>query len=348
MNQPIKLTQYSHGSGCGCKIAPESLQEILKSVISEREFKHLLVGNNTADDAAVVRLDNGLCLISTVDFFMPVVDDAFDFGAIAAANSLSDVYAMGGQPILAIAIMGWPLETLGTALASEVLKGALSICTNANIPLAGGHTIDSKEPFFGLSVNGIVNERDIKRNHTVQDGDMLFLTKPLGTGTINTALKRGLVDEDVMKPVITSMKQLNSIGADIASLSYVHAVTDVTGFGLIGHLLEMITPDVFGADIYYHQLHFFEESQRLARQFVYADNTMRNWKAYSEKVDGISSESLVTLCDPQTSGGLLIAVDKDAVNSFKEILIQHGLQRHIQPIGQIIRQFNKPITIRYQ
>lgn len=347
MNPFIKLTQYSHGSGCGCKIAPEALQQILKSVSSQTIHSNLLVGNQTADDAAVLKLNDDWCLISTTDFFMPVVDEAFDFGAIAAANALSDVYAMGGKPILALAILGWPIEALGAELASRVLQGATEVCQKARIPLAGGHTIDSKEPFFGLAVNGLVRETDIKQNHTVMEGDLLYLTKPLGTGILNTALKRGLITDEIMSPVIESMKKLNTIGAEISSLPYVHGMTDVTGFGLIGHLLEMITPGHFGAQIYYQHLHFFPESLKFAQQFIYADNTMRNWKAYADNVEGINSESLITLCDPQTSGGLLIAVESKATEPFTDILIKNNLQPYIKPIGRIIKSVEKPIQINY-
>lgn len=329
-------------------MAPDALHEILQYARVTGNMQSLLVGNNTSDDAAVLRLSQDMCLISTADFFMPVVDDAFDFGAIAAANALSDVYAMGGNPVLAIAILGWPLESLGTALAAEVLRGARSVCEAAQVPLAGGHTIDSKEPFFGLAVNGLVNEKHIKRNHTVQAGDMLFLTKPIGSGIISTAHKRALITDDVLQIAINTMKQVNNIGALVSAYPFVHAITDVTGFGLIGHLLEMISPSNLSAEVYYRKLHFLPESVRLASQFVYADNTMRNWKSFAEKVEGINGESLITLCDPQTSGGLLIAVDKEHVSTFAGLLSQHQLGMHAEPIACITEPLHKPILINYQ
>jgi selenide,water dikinase len=307
----IKLTRFSHGSGCGCKVAPSVLEEILKADTPLVKNPLLLVGNETKDDAAVYDMGAGIGLISTTDFFMPVVDDAYDFGRIAAANALSDVYAMGGQPFLAIAILGWPVEKLPPALAQKVIAGAKAICAEAGVSLAGGHTIDSPEPFFGLAVNGTVPIANIKQNSTAQQGDILYLTKPLGTGVLNTALKRGLITDIDMQQCISSMAQLNSLGAELGTMPSVHALTDVTGFGLIGHLIEMCEGSGLSAEVKYTAIPLMDHVRELTAKFIYADNTMRNWKSYESKVEGVSGESLLTLCDPQTSGGLLIALAPD-------------------------------------
>lgn len=321
----IKLTQYSHGSGCGCKVAPAVLDEILQHTGATFETTKLLVGNDTKDDAAVYDMGNGTALISTVDFFMPVVDDAYDFGRIAAANALSDVYAMGGTPFMAIAVLGWPVEKIPAAIAQQVIKGAKAICAEAKVVLAGGHTIDSPEPFFGLSVNGQVAVANLKQNSTAKAGDVLFLTKPLGTGKLTTALKRGLLTNEQIQQAIDSMCTLNTFGAELGKHDYVHALTDVTGFALLGHLIEMCEGANLSAEIEYAQVPLMDGVKDLAAKFVYADNTMRNWKSYESKVQGIGSESLLTLCDPQTSGGLLIAVDANSCNTFNELAKANGV-----------------------
>lgn len=321
----IKLTQYSHGSGCGCKVAPAVLDEILQHTGVTFETTKLLVGNDTKDDAAVYDMGNGTALISTVDFFMPVVDDAYDFGRIAAANALSDVYAMGGTPFMAIAVLGWPVEKIPASIAQQVIKGAKAICAQAKVVLAGGHTIDSPEPFFGLSVNGQVPVTNLKQNSTAKAGDVLFLTKPLGTGKLTTALKRGLLTNEQIQHAINSMCTLNIFGAELGKHDYVHALTDVTGFALLGHLIEMCEGANLSAEIEYARVPLMDGVKDLAAKFVYADNTMRNWKSYESKVEGIGSESLLTLCDPQTSGGLLIAVDANSCNTFNELAKANGV-----------------------
>jgi selenide, water dikinase len=321
----IKLTQYSHGSGCGCKVAPAVLDEILQHTGATFETNKLLVGNDTKDDAAVYDMGNGTALISTVDFFMPVVDDAYDFGRIAAANALSDVYAMGGTPFMAIAVLGWPVEKIPASIAQQVIKGAKAICAEAKVVLAGGHTIDSPEPFFGLSVNGQVPVTNLKQNSTAKAGDVLFLTKPLGTGKLTTALKRGLLTNEQIQHAIDSMCTLNTFGAELGKHDYVHALTDVTGFALLGHLIEMCEGANVSAEIEYARVPLMDGVKDLAAKFVYADNTMRNWKSYESKVEGIGSESLLTLCDPQTSGGLLIAVDANSCNTFNELAKANGV-----------------------
>ena len=321
----IKLTSFSHGGGCGCKVAPSVLEEILRSEDKQPVNPLLLVGNETKDDAAVYDMGNNIGLISTVDFFMPIVDDAFQFGQIAAANALSDVYAMGGKPILAIAVLGWPVQKLPPALAQKVLAGAKDICKQAGVSLAGGHTIDAPEPFFGLSVNGQVALSNIKKNSDAQAGDILYLTKALGTGALTTALKRGLISPEDMKPCIAGMSRLNSIGAELGPMEYVHALTDVTGFGLIGHLMEMCEGSSLSAELYYNEIPLLDHVKDLAAKFIYPDNTMRNWKTFESKVEGISGESLLTLCDPQTSGGLLISVAPEKEAELRSLLLSHQL-----------------------
>lgn len=351
MEATPKLTQFSHGSGCGCKVAPAVLEEILSGSKDEPTAigaaallrKHLLVGNETKDDAAVYDMGDGTALISTVDFFMPIVDDAYAFGAIAAANALSDVYAMGGTPFLAIAVFGWPVEKLPAALAQQVIKGGKDVCAKAGVVLAGGHTIDSPEPFFGLSVNGRAPLNQIKKNSTAQEGDLLYLTKPIGTGILTTALKRGLLTAELMQEAIDSMQALNVFGAELGKHDFVNALTDVTGFALLGHLLEMCEPANLGAELCYADVPLLTGVKDLAGKFVYADNTMRNWKSYESKVSGISGESLLTLCDPQTSGGLLISVAATAKKEFLALANKNNV--NVWCIGHMTASAEKPINI---
>ncbi len=239
MSEPVKLTQYSHGAGCGCKISPKVLDEILKTSVAFPDNDKLLVGNHSRDDAAVYDLGNGTAIISTTDFFMPIVDDPFEFGRIAAANSISDVYAMGGKPLMAIAVLGWPVNKLPADVAQKVVEGGRSICLEAGIPLAGGHSIDSPEPIFGLAVTGILPIESLKQNNTAKEGDLLFLTKPLGVGILSTAQKRGLLNEELLAVIVKQMTTLNKTGEELGKIKGVHAMTDVTGFGFLGHLIEM-------------------------------------------------------------------------------------------------------------
>ncbi|XVJ67289.1 MAG: selenide, water dikinase SelD [Lacibacter sp.] len=321
--EKIYLTQYSNGAGCGCKIAPAVLEEILKTNESAAHFPSLLVGNASKDDAAVYDLGNGSSLISTTDFFMPIVDDAFDFGRIAAANSISDVYAMGGTPLMAIAILGWPVETLPASLAQQVLDGARAVCKEANIPLAGGHSIDSKEPFFGLAVNGLVNNHQLKQNNTAREGDVLLLTKPIGVGVLSTAQKRKVLQPEHDGIAVKWMTQLNKAGALLSSLPGVHAMTDVTGFGLLGHLIEMAEGSGLGAELNYASIPVIEEAKTYLAQRIVPDATYRNWNSYSTKVGfetGVNvMEAFNLLPDPQTNGGLLIAASADAVEEIQKI-----------------------------
>jgi selenide,water dikinase len=338
--ETIRLTQYSHGAGCGCKIAPATLERILHSDFMQPPAPNLIVGNESKDDAAVYDLGDGTCIISTTDFFMPVVDDAFTFGQIAAANAISDVYAMGGKPMMAIAILGWPVDKLPDQLARQVLEGGRMICSKAGIPLAGGHSIDSPEPIFGLAVTGMVKRSNLKQNSTAKEGDLIYLTKPLGTGMVTTALKRGMAQPEDTQEAINWMIQLNDFGAVLGGLPYVHAITDVTGFGLLGHLIEMCEGSSLSAEIEYSKIPLMKSAAAYASKMIYPDNTFRNWSSYQDKVVGIDSESLLTLCDPQTNGGLLIAVDIQFKAQFEEISSKNQLP--IAPFGKF-RPLQKPL-----
>ncbi|HWB63165.1 MAG TPA: selenide, water dikinase SelD [Chitinophagales bacterium] len=345
MEAAIKLTQFSHGSGCGCKVAPAVLNQILKAVPAANDvpFKSILVGNETKDDAAVYDMGNGTALISTVDFFTPIVNNPFDYGRIAAANALSDVYAMGGAPFMAIAVLGFPVEKLQPEVAAQIIEGAKHVCSTAGVALAGGHTIDAPEPFFGLSVNGTVAIKNLKKNSTAQEGDLIYLTKPLGAGALATALKREIIKEDEMAHAINYMCSLNSLGAELGKHEFVHALTDVTGFGLVGHLIEMCEGANLSAEVEYSRVPLMDGVKELAAKFIYADNTMRNWKSYETKVQGINGESLLTLCDPQTSGGLLIAL---APEKETELLkISDAAQTTIFKIGRFIEKKEKQLYI---
>ena len=346
----IKLTQFSHGAGCGCKIAPQILEQILQSNSSFPNDKKLLVGNSSKDDAAVYDLGNGTALISTTDFFMPIVDDATDFGKIASANAISDVYAMGGKPLLAVAILGWPVEKLPVGLAQKVLEGAREICLQAGIPLAGGHSIDSTEPIFGLAVTGIVDIKNLKQNNTAKEGDYLFLTKPIGVGILATAQKRGLLSDKLLQLLTTQLTSLNSIGQQLGKLTSVTAITDVTGFGLLGHLIEMAEGSNLSAEIYYNKLPILDGATDFLKQRIVPDATYRNWNSYSTKVSfdkGVNVlEAFNLLPDPQTNGGLLIAVNSTKIEEVKEKFTQNGLQNFIEPIGRFISKEEKVILVR--
>ena len=343
--EEIKLTKYSHGAGCGCKIAPAVLENILRSNIKSVSTKNLLVGNNTKDDAAVYDIGNGQALISTVDFFMPIVDDAFDFGRIAAANSISDVYAMGGKPILATAILGWPVEKLPVELAQHVLDGARTICNEANIPLAGGHSIDTLEPMFGLSVNGLIEIKNLKQNSTAQTGDLIYITKKIGVGILATALKRGTLKEEHLSTFIDQLTQLNKLGEAVGSLPYVTAMTDITGFGLLGHLIEMAEGAGLSAEMDYTNVPLIDGLQEYIAKMMIPDNAYRNWNSFEKKVKNIGTESFFTLCDPQTNGGLLITVSEKYKNEFETFLIENNLGDFAKPIGKMTDKKNEIVTI---
>jgi selenide,water dikinase len=346
----IKLTQYSHGAGCGCKIAPKVLDEILKTSLSFPDNKNLLVGNHSRDDAAVYDLGNGNGLISTTDFFMPIVDDAFDFGRIAAANSISDVYAMGGRPMMAIAVLGWPVNKLPASLAQKMIEGGRKICEEAGIPLAGGHSIDSTEPIFGLAVTGIVPLKNLKKNNTAREGDLLFLTKALGTGILSTAQKRGVLKQEHQAAMIRQMSTLNSIGERLGQVSLVNAMTDVTGFGLLGHLIEMANGSDLSAEAFYEDIKQLDGVKEYIAQRISPDATFRNWNSYSEQVQfekGVNvMEAFTLLPDPQTNGGLLFSVAEEALPEIKKILDEHGLNAFAKPVGRMINRRTKTVTVK--
>ena len=324
MEQVIRLTEWSEGSGCGCKIAPAILDQILQASGSfSQKDPNLLVGNSSKDDAAVYQVSEDLAMINTVDFFTPIVDDAFDFGRIAATNAISDVYAMGGKPLFANAILSWPVEKLAPELAAKVLEGAKLACRNAGIELAGGHSIAAKDPLFGLSVNGVIHPRKIKKNTGSKEGDLLFLTKPLGIGVLATALKRQKISPQDYQRMIEVACQLNKIGEVLGNHEEVHALTDVTGFGLLGHALEMAEGANLSLQLDFKSLPLIEGVQDYIQQFIFPDNTYRNWNAYSAKVSGVNGMELVPLCDPQTSGGLLIAVAEENKAWFVETMGLH-------------------------
>jgi len=344
----IKLTQYSRGAGCGCKIAPAVLQQILHTDTPQTPISNLLVGNDSADDAAVYDMGNGTALIFTTDFFMPIVDDAFQFGRIAAANAISDVYAMGGTPFMAIAILGWPVDILPVALAQHVLEGARATCAEAGIPLAGGHSIDTTEPIFGLAVNGQCLIENLKKNNTAQAGDQLFLTKPLGTGILATAQKRGVLEAAHHDALIAQLTQLNKVGKELAQISGVTAMTDVTGFGLAGHLIEMVEGSGNSAELYYRQLPVMDGVRQYLAQRIVPDATYRNWNGYGDKIsfapDVNVMEAFSLLPDPQTNGGLLIAVSPDSINEVTNLLKKNAL--FATSIGQITPRSEKIINVK--
>lgn len=346
--ETIKLTQYSHGAGCGCKISPKVLDQILASNFTMPDNDKLIVGNHSKDDAAVYDMGNGTALISTTDFFMPIVDDPFDFGRIASANAISDVYAMGGKPILAIAILGWPVNVLPAAVAQRVIEGSRSICKEAGISLAGGHSIDSPEPIFGLAVNGIVDISNIKQNNTAQEGDVLFLTKKLGVGILTTAEKKGLLQQAQQQLAPQQMMRLNKVGEALGKLKSVHAITDVTGFGLLGHLTEMAEGSGFSAVINFENIPLItSELINYINANCVPGGTNRNWDSYGDKiafdnaVDALYAKAV--LADPQTSGGLLIAVAPTAVNEVKDLLTAYNL--YAEPIGVITKQEEKIVKV---
>jgi selenide, water dikinase len=326
MTNEIRLTQYSHGAGCGCKIAPKVLDVMLHSQTRYPKNPRLLVGNDTRDDATALDLGNGSVLVSTTDFFMPIVDDPFDFGRIAAANAISDVYAMGAKPILAIAILGWPVDVLPPEVAQQVLEGARYVCHEAGITLSGGHSIDNKEPLFGLSVNGIVPKEHLKKNSTATVGCQLYLTKPLGVGILTTAEKCGILATADQHLAKNSMTQLNALGEALGKLDYVRALTDVTGFGLLGHLSEMCEGSELTAILDFAQIPMFSAVGKYVAQGCFPGGTTRNFDSYGHKIAPLTDFQRTILCDPQTNGGLLIAVDAAHEADFKAFLTEKELE----------------------
>lgn len=344
MNQPIKLTQFAKSAGCGCKIAPAVLNEMLQN---NRIFSdvNLLSGNQTNDDAAVYKLNDDMVLLATTDFFMPIVNDAFTFGKIAAANAINDIYAMGGKPITAIAIMGWPVEKLSTELAAKVMEGANETCKNAGILISGGHTIESPEPFFGLSVNGMAKTNEVKYNCTAKSNDLIYLTKPLGAGILATALKRGLLNNEQTISLYDFLTPLNAFGMHLGNCKAVSALTDVTGFGIMGHLTEMCLGAKISANIEYKKIPVLPEAIGFINNHVLPDATYRNWNAYCADIylaNEINAlEAFAVLSDPQTNGGFLIAVDPTLEVDFLKLAEIHNID--VFKIGIFTAQAEKVI-----
>lgn len=325
-NETIRLTQYSHGAGCGCKISPKILEQILHSEQQIFIDPHLLVGNETKDDAAVYDIGNGLGIVSTTDFFMPIVDDPFDFGRIAATNAISDIFAMGGKPIMAIAILGFPVNKLPSSVAKQIIEGGRFACQQAGIALAGGHSIDSPEPIFGLAVTGTIAIEQVKKNASAQAGCELFLTKPLGIGVLTTAEKQGKLKAEHRGVARDTMCQMNTLGAVFAPLAEVTAMTDVTGFGLLGHLSEICQGSNVRAEVDFAAIETLPGVKEYIAQGAVPGGTTRNFESYGHLISPLSDEQKAILCDPQTSGGLLVAVQLQAVNILKDLATQAGVK----------------------
>ncbi|MBE2893663.1 selenide, water dikinase SelD [Spirabiliibacterium falconis] len=324
----IRLTQYSHGAGCGCKISPKILDKILHSEAGKWLDPHLLVGNDSRDDAAVYDIGDGKGIISTTDFFMPIVDDPFTFGRIAATNAISDIYAMGGKPIMAIAILGFPIDKLPAEVARRIVDGGRTACKEAGISLAGGHSIDSPEPIFGLAVTGIIDTDKVKKNNQAKAGDQLFLTKPLGIGIYTTAEKKGKLKTSHHGKAAELMCQMNKIGAAFSHLAGVHAMTDVTGFGLLGHLSEICQGSNLNAKVRFAQVPCLPDLDYYLEKGCIPGGSKRNFDSYGHLIGAMSETQRAILCDPQTSGGLLIAVDPSAVSDVEQIAQEQGILLH--------------------
>ena len=329
----VRLTEYSHGSGCGCKIAPRLLDEILRGALEPPADGRLLVGNDSRDDAAVYDLGDGRAVISTTDFFMPIVDDPFEFGRIAATNAISDIYAMGGSPLMAIAIFGWPIDKLGPEVARAVIDGGRQACRDAGIPLAGGHSIDAPEPIFGLAVTGSVALAHLKRNDQACPGDRLYLTKPLGIGILTTAQKKKLLEPEHQRLAPDTMCRLNRAGEAFGRLDAVHAMTDVTGFGLLGHLLEICRGSDLAARVIFDQVPLLPAVRHYLQLGCSPGGAARNYASYGHEVGEIDEERRQLLCDPQTSGGLLVAVDPAGEDQFLAVAAEQGLE--LEPLGEL-------------
>lgn len=340
----VKLTEYSHGAGCGCKIAPAVLESILKTNRDAISYPKLLVGYGTKDDAAAYDLGNGTSVLSTTDFFMPIVDDPFTFGRIAATNAISDIYAMGGRPLMAISILGWPVKVLCEDIARQVVDGGRSVCDAAGIPLAGGHSIDSPEPFFGLAVTGLVDNKNLKQNNKAVPGCELFITKPLGIGILTTAQKRKRIEPGHIDAAIAAMCTLNKIGAEISALEGVVALTDVTGFGLMGHLGEVCDGSNISAEVYYDKIPLLPNTKKYLEMGCTPGGTTNNFNSYGHTISEMTEEQKFILCDPQTSGGLLAIVKKQNVAEFLKVTADHGLS--LESIGRTIEREDKLIKVK--
>jgi selenide,water dikinase len=347
MTTKFKLTQFSHGGGCGCKIAPSVLSEILSKLPNRMPFPDLLVGPEASDDAAVYRLNDEQAIVATTDFFMPIVDDPFDFGRIAATNAISDIYAMGAQPILALAIVGMPIDKLPVEVIREILAGGESVCVEAGIPLAGGHSIDSPEPIYGLVALGLVHPKRVKRNDEAQAGDVLILGKGLGIGIMSAALKKGELSEEGYREMLASATQLNKPGVQLSEMADVHALTDVTGFGLAGHLLEICRGSGLGAEIEFDKLPVLPSVLALAQQGYTTGAAGRNWTSYGGDVNlpaGFPEWKRNLLCDPQTSGGLLVCCAPQAVERVLTIFREQGFD-YAAEVGRL-KSGERKTTVR--
>jgi selenide,water dikinase len=346
---PIRLTEFSRAAGCGCKISPSVLREIIGNDEQIHKHPRLIIGYGTSDDAAAYDLGDGRALISTTDFFMPIVDDPFDFGRVAAANAISDVYAMGGTPVMATAILGWPIGKIPVEHAARVMEGARLVCSTAGIPLAGGHSIDSTEPLFGLSVNGLSEITSLKKNSTAQSGDLIFLTKPLGSGILSTALKRKVISEKDQYKLIESLTTLNNIGSELGNIPQVNSMTDVTGFGLVGHLIQMCEASQVTGEINYNAIPRFDSLKHYINLGTIPDATFRNWNAYNDRIHFLPGvdmqEAFSVMPDPQTNGGLLFTVEPDCGDEVYRILARHGLQEFGSPIGRMLPKGAKPLIL---
>lgn len=343
MSEPIRLTQYSHGAGCGCKISPKVLEVILAGSGAQNLDPRLWVGNASRDDAAVYAIDDERGVVSTTDFFMPIVDDPFDFGRIAATNAISDIYAMGGDPLMAIAILGWPVNVLAPEVAREVIRGGRAVCDAAGIPLAGGHSIDAPEPIFGLAVTGLVEKRHMKRNDTATAGSRLYLSKPLGIGILTTAEKKARLRAEDIGLARDWMCTLNKPGSRFGKLTGVTAMTDVTGFGLLGHLVEMADGSNLTARIEFARVPRLPGVEYYLEQGCVPGGTQRNFDSYGEKIAPLPELHKLLLCDPQTSGGLLVAVTPEGEREFLESAREFGLE--LQPIGQLLERQRHAVEV---
>jgi selenide, water dikinase len=335
--QNIRLTSLAHGGGCGCKLAPLVLRRLLADQPMMSTYRELLVGTETADDAAVWQLDDATCVIATTDFFMPMVDDPFDFGRIAATNAISDVYAMGGKPIMALAILGMPIDKISPELVREILRGGAHVCAAAGIPVAGGHSIDSPEPIYGLVVIGLASPENIRRNSEAKPGDALILTKALGVGIYSAAFKKDALSSAAYDEMIASMTLLNRIGTELGNDQAVHAITDVTGFGLLGHALEMARGANTTLAIRFNDVPFLSEAARLAQHKFITGASNRNWASYSESVmlpTDFPEWRRHLLTDPQTSGGLLIACEPSNAAAIARRIADQGYP-NVRVIGQV-------------
>lgn len=342
--EPVRLTSLSHGGGCGCKIAPGVLSEILKGTAGMIVPPELIVGIETADDAAVYKLNDEQALIATTDFFMPIVDDPFDFGRIAATNAISDVYAMGGKPILALALVGMPISVLSTETIGKILEGGQAVCRAAGIPIAGGHTIDSVEPIYGLVALGLVHPSRVKRNADARPGDVLILGKPLGVGIMSAALKKDQLGAEGYGQMIANTTRLNTPGPDLAAIDGVHALTDVTGFGLGGHALEVARGAKAMVAIDWAKVPLLDDVRAMAAQGMVTGASGRNWAAYGQDIqlaEGFAAEDRALLTDPQTSGGLLVSCTPDVADQVLACFAAHGFDR-AAVIGRITESSDRP------